>query len=156
MRRLAVVSLLVGFVFVIGATSQRPPPELSAEDVKAIQELVHEHYQLMKSGDLDGLLNQYSEFAVEFLRNGLVVRGKNDIRNRWRVLSSYECSAMHDEILDLTGYGDTASVWVKYTWTFKIRPEYESATRTIVVLSTLRKVDGNWKYTAETWAGEQE
>ena len=151
MRRLAVLSLLVVLAVVVSAASRQVPQELSEDDMIRIHMLIDNWEGLLLANDLDGQLNLYTDTAVELFNNGGVNLSKANIRIRWQVYSNYEYSAVDFELLEIAGYGDTASVWTKETITYKTGPDSEPTTDTGVWLYLMKKVDGAWRVAVVSW-----
>ncbi|MFC1628135.1 YybH family protein [Gemmatimonadota bacterium] len=151
MKRLTVVSLLVACTVLVGAVSLQAPQELSVEDIAAIQQTWQKWDEFGSADDLDGMLGLYTDNAVEIFNDGGVNVSKANIKLRWEPYRDFEYTAVDSEILDITGYGDTASVWTNNTMTYKTQPDAEPADSHTIYLAIMKKVDGTWKIAVLSW-----
>jgi len=158
MRHLAVVSLLVALVAVVSAASRQTPTpqEISAEEKAAIQQTWSKLDELQLAADWDGMITLYTDEAVELFAGGGTITGNYDIRGRWYNMNLFEFFTVDSEILDITGYGNTASVWIKRTMTYKTRPDAEPINPKRIHLVVMKKVAGVWKIAVVTWTFGEE
>ena len=151
MRRLTALCILVIPVVVIAA-SRPAPQELSAEDVAAIQKLLTEDWErLLVADDMEGLLAQFTDQAIEIFRNETSNVGISNIRRRWQVFRNYDYTEYQAEVIDITGYKDTAAAFIKPTFTAITQEGAEPTTVEDVWLFILKKKEGAWKIAVVHW-----
>ncbi len=153
MRRLTILSLLVIPVVVIAA-GRPAPQEFTDADYAAIQKLLTEDWErLLVADDLEGLLARYTDQAIELFSSEITNVGISNIRRRWQALSNYDYTEYQAEVIDITGYKDTATAFIKPTYTMITQEGAEPITIEDVWLFILIKKEGTWKIAVVHWVG---
>ena len=153
MRRLTVLSLLVGLAVVISAASRPAPQELSAEDVTAIRAVLSEDYcNALLTQDREALMACYTEQAVEMVQGGNSFVGKPNLRYRWREMPNYDFPKAIINPTDIAGYGVIACAVCRFDFAWHYSGATELTTRVGTWVFTLRKQeDSSWKIALSHW-----
>ena len=146
MRRLTAFCILAIPVVVIAA-SRPVPQELTDTDVAAIRAVIDDHGKAMIAGDIEAVMANFDEQAVEIFGNEVSNIGKPNIRKRFQgFMPNYDYTGFEINTIDIIGYGSFATAVTSGSQSYHFRGAEELITVEVISARILKKQeDGSWK-----------
>ena len=141
--------LMLAVTFLVSCTTA-PPPDTSAEDIRAIKAASEQHVEAFNRGDAAAFAALFTEGAKVLPPNSPMIVGREGIQAFNQGGFDAGVGNLQLTMTDLQVYGDTAHDIGKYTLT--IQPEEgEAISDNGKYLVILKRVNGSWKVDVNIW-----